>query len=328
MNYLLQWQQSSLLYWLLPIYIAALVYRIYYYRPVHYRYSLVHAILGDNKQSSHVSQRLLFVMRALNLGVIMLLCAMPRLADIDSRIPVEGIDIMLVLDVSGSMQQQDDQQDDRTRLDVAKQEAIRFIEKRDNDAIGLVIFANDALSRVPLTMDKKLLKQVIGDVQLGFINPNGTLLFTGMITAANRLKHAKAKSKIMILLTDGEPTEGDMSPEVALEIAQALGIKVYTVGIGSDQMRYVAHPLGLIPVPGVNKELLSYIAQQTGGQFFLARNPQDMRLIYDKINALETSQQEVPLYGKWYDLVFSAIWGIVIVLLMELFCATFVWFSI
>lgn len=328
MNYLLEWQQPSLLYWLVPVYIAAVLYRAYYYRPVCYRYSLAQEIANDHKQASHVSQYLLFAMRALNVGVIMLLCAMPRLVDIDSRIPVEGIDIMLVLDISGSMQQQDDPHDERTRLDVAKQEAIRFIEKRTNDAIGLVLFANDALSRVPLTMDKKLLKQVIGDIELGFINPNGTLLFTGMITAANRLKHAQAKSKVMILLTDGEPTEGDMSPHIALEIVQALGIRVYTIGIGSDQTRYITHPLGLIPVPGVNKELLLRIAQETGGQFFLARNPQDMRLIYDKINALETSAQEVPLYGKWYDLIFSAIWAIIAILCMELLCATFIWFSL
>lgn len=328
MNYLLQWQQPSFLYWLLPLYAATLLYRMYYYRPVRYRYSLVRAIISHTQQSYPIGEYIVCALRALTLLAIMLLCAMPRFVDIDSRIPVEGIDIMLVLDVSGSMHQQDDQADERTRLDVAKQEAIRFIEKRDNDAIGLVIFANDALSRAPLTMDKKLLKEIIGGTELGFINPNGTLLFTGMITAANRLKHAHAKSKIMILLTDGEPTEGDIDAQIALKIVQELGIKVYTVGIGSDETRYIQHPLGIIPVPGVNKELLSYIAQQTGGQFFLAKNPQDMRVIYDKINALETSQQEVPLYGRWYDIAFSAVWIILLMMLLELCAATFVWFSI
>lgn len=328
MNFILQWQQLYMLYWLVPISIAVIWYRLYYYRPIEYRYSLVHLLSLDAQQSKSMHQTVLFLMRSLALATITLLIAMPRLVDVDSRIPVEGIDIMLVLDVSGSMQQKDDEKDNRTRLDVAKQEAIRFIEKRDNDAIGLVLFANDAFSRVPLTMDKTLLKEIIAGIELGLIQPNGTLLFTGMITAANRLKHSHAKSKIMILLTDGEPTEGDMNAQTAMEIVRDLGIKVYTIGIGSDEPRYISHPLGLIPIPGVNKELLSAIAYQSGGQFFLAKNPSDMRQIYDQINRLETSEQQVPLFGRWYDLAFSLIWGILLLVLSELILETYIWFSL
>lgn len=328
MNYMLQWHQAYLLYWLVPLLLLIIWYRLYYYRPIEYRYSLVHLLPLQLQESGTIHQKLIFFMRVITLASIVLLIAMPRLVDIDSRIPVEGIDIMLVLDVSGSMQQKDDEKDNRTRLDVAKQEAIRFIEKRENDAIGLVLFANDALSRAPLTMDKLLLKEIVNNVELGLIQPNGTLLFTGVITAANRLKHAQAKSKIMILLTDGEPTEGDMNAQIALDIVRDLGIKVYTVGIGSDEPRYVSHPLGLIPIPGVNKELLSAIAYQTGGQFFLAKNPSDMRHIYDQINRLETSEQQIPLFGRWYDLAFSLIWVILILVLSELILETYIWFSL
>lgn len=328
MNFLLQWHQAYMLYWLIPFLVGIIWYRLYYYRSIEYAYSLVHVLLLDIQQSGTLHQKILFCMRSLLLAVIALLVAMPRLVDVDSRIPVEGIDIMLVLDVSGSMQQKDDEKDNRTRLDVAKQEAIRFIEKRDNDAIGLVLFANDALSRAPLTMDKTLLKEVVHDVEIGLIQPNGTLLFTGIITAANRLKHSHAKSKIMILLTDGEPTEGDTHAQTAMEIVRQLGIKVYTIGIGSDEPRYIQHPFGLIPIPGVNKELLHEIAYHSGGQSFLAKNPGDMRRIYDQINTLETSQQEVPLFGRWYDLAFSLIWVILLLVLSELMLETYIWFSI
>ncbi len=328
MNYILQWQQPQMLYWLIPAIIGIVWYRLNYYQPVRYRYSLAQALVNDNAQSHHIYTQFFFLVRLAVLSMIALLIAMPRLIDVDSKLPVEGIDIVLVLDVSGSMQNQDDESDPRTRLDVAKQEAIRFIEKRDNDAIGLVLFANDALSRIPITMDKQLLKEVIGELKLGFINANGTLLFTGVLTAANRLKHSKAKSKVMILLTDGEPTDGDMSPQLTMDIAKQLGIKIYTIGIGSDQPRYVTHPLGLIPIPGVNKEVLSYIAKQTDGKFFLAKNPNDMRQIYDTINRLETSEQELPVFSRWYDLAFSLIWVILALLFVELFAATYVWFSV
>lgn len=328
MNYIMQWQQPYVLFWLVPFIVLVAWYRWYYYRPIHYRYSLVRAMVYDNVQSSHLYTYFFFIIRVIVLSMIALLIAMPRLVDIDSKIPIEGIDIVLVLDVSGSMNNQDDESDVRTRVDVAKEEAIRFIEKRNNDAIGLVLFANDALSRMPLTMDKQLLKEVIGDLNIGFINPNGTLLFTGVVTAANRLKHSKAKSKIMILLTDGEPTDGDMSPQVTMDIVKQLGIKIYTIGIGSDQPRYIQHPLGLIPIPGVNKEVLSYLAKQTDGQFFLAKHPQDMRRIYDTIDQLEKSEQEMPLFNRWYDLAFSVIWVILALLFVELCISTFVWFSI
>ncbi len=328
MSYILQWQQPHMLYWLIPVIICMVWYRLKFYRSVRYRYSLVRALVNDNAQSNHMYKLLLFILRLAVLSMIALLIAMPRLVDVDSKVPVEGIDIVLVLDVSGSMNNQDDESDPRTRHEVAKKEAIRFIEKRDNDAIGLVLFANDALSRIPITMDKQLLKEVISELELGFINPNGTLLFTGLLTAANRLKHSKAKSKIMILLTDGEPTDGDMSPQLTMDIIKQLGIKVYTIGIGSDKPRYVTHPLGLIPIPGVNKEVLSYIAKETAGKFFLAKNPNDMRQIYDTINRLETSEQELPLFSRWYDLAFSVIWVILALLFVELFAATYVWFSL
>lgn len=328
MNYTLEWQQLSYLYWLIPAIFLLCWLRLKMYRPVRYRFTLVQQFFQNNIQTKHIYASFFFLLRLLTLSTLALLIAQPRLVDMDSRVPVEGIDIMMVLDISGSMRFQDEVGDPRTRLDVAKQEAIRFVDKRDNDAIGLALFANDALSRVPLTMDKQLLKKVISELYLGFINPDGTLLFTGVLTAANRLKHSKAKSKIMILLTDGEPTDGDMSPQVVTEILKQLGIKVYAIGVGNDKPAYVHTQMGMALIPGINRDVLESIAHETGGKFFLAKKPNDMRAIYDTINALETSEQEVPIFSKWYDIAFSVIWFILALLIIELGIATFVWFSL
>lgn len=328
MNYVVEWQQLDYLYVLIPLLLAVVFWRKKLHRPIRYRFTLVQEFLKRQIISSDFYKRCLYVLRLLSLILIILLVAKPRLVDLGSKLPVEGIDIMLVLDVSGSMRFQDDESDPRSRLDVAKDEAIRFVEKRDNDAVGLALFANDALSRVPLTMDKQLLKRVIQEIELGFINPDGTLLFTGILTAANRLKHSKAKSKVMILLTDGEPTDGDMSAQVVLDIVKQLGIKVYTIGIGSDAPKYQQTFMGFVMIPGVNRPLLERISDMTGGKFFLAKSPRDMRAIYDTINTLETSEQEIPVYSRWYDVAFTLVWGILALLAIELLLSTFVWFSL
>jgi len=268
-------------------------------------------------------------MRFITLFILALLIGKPQSVDSRSQIKVEGIDIVLALDVSGSMQHQDDQEDGRSRVEIAKDEAIRFIEKRDNDAIGLVVFAHDAVSRVPLTLDKSLLKNTVKDLQIGVINPDGTFLFTGIVTAANRLKHSKSSSKIMILLTDGEPSEGDTNPRQALDVAKKLGIKIYTIGIGSDQEEFMMHPLyGMIPKPRVNTELLEKIAQETGGQSFLAKDSEDMRRVYDTIDALEKTELEAPIFSKYYDIFMPFVWFIIYLVLLELVVSSLLWFSI
>jgi Ca-activated chloride channel family protein len=257
------------------------------------------------------------------------LIAKPQLVDNRSNIIVDGIDIMLVLDVSGSMQFQDYADDQRSRLQVAKDEALRFVNKRTNDAIGLVIFGKDALSRVPLTLDKKIINTLISTLEIGIIDPDGTVLSTAIVTAANRLKNSQAKSKVMILLTDGAPSENDTDPNLAIELAQKMGIKIYTVGIGSDEEQFIMHPLyGLIPKPKINKTLLTKIAQETGGKFFLARNSKDMRAIYDTIDSLEKTTHETSLFNKYYDIFIPFVWTIIILLLAELLLSTTIWFGI
>lgn len=252
-------------------------------------------------------------LRGITLGGLLLLTARPQLVDRHSKINVEGIDIMMVLDVSGSMQLFDDINDPRTRIDVAKEEAVNFIKKRDNDPIGIVLFGNQALSRCPLTLDKNMLVQLIDETSLGLIDPDGTMLSRGLVMALNRLKKSTAASKIIIMLTDGEPTPGDLDPNIAIQLAQKYHVKMYTIGIGNEEGAYFRHPIfGVQMVPsGLNKNLLYALAEKTGGKFFEARKPADLATIYATIDALEKTQYETDVYHNYYDIFMPFLWILV-----------------
>ncbi len=306
-----------------------MIIRNYFYKQIVYRHALGNAIKKNCASRSHIHKKVLYCLRALTLVLLALIIAKLQIVDSRSKVPVQGIDIVLVLDVSGSMQFKDYDDDHRSRFDVAKEEAIRFIEKRHHDALGLVLFGKDAVSRCPITFDKQMLKDVVEELKLGVINPDGTMLITSMVTAANRLKHSQSKSKVMILLTDGEPSEGDMDPGVGIEVAKKLGIKIYTVGIGSDQERVFMHPLyGMVAHPKVNKELLTKIAHDTGGHYFLARNARDMRSIYEQIDALEKTDHEVPIFSVYYDILVPFVALIMGLIFFELFLSTYIWFAL
>ncbi len=302
-----------------------------FYKPVLYRYSLTSELKRTNYTISHIQHYMPFVLRLFALLTLGLLVARPQLVNVHSKVHIEGHDIMLVLDASGSMQCFDDIRDQRPRFEVAKQEAIRFIEKREHDQIGLVLFGRDAISRCPLTLDKNILKSIIKDLKLGDINPDGTVLSIAISMAANRLKKSKAKTKLIILLTDGEPTPGiDIEPSIPVELARKLGIKIYTIGVGGEHGGLWHDPLFGIRSMGfkMNKQLLQAIAQQTGGQFFAAQNPDDIARIYDTIDTLEKTEIETDVFSNYYELVFPFIIAILIFLLSELLLTTFVWFRL
>ncbi len=328
MEYFVRFEQWWLLFVTIPILFAAVIYRIRYRKPVRYKHSLGSIFKTRKQVTKHPYQKIFFVVRLFVLSVLALLIAKPQLVDSRSNIIIEGIDIIVVLDVSGSMQFQD-RDDERARFDIAKEEATRFINKRTNDAIGLVLFGKDAISRSPLTMDKKILTQMIGRLRIGDIDPDGTMLATAMVTGINRLKSSKAKSKIMILLTDGEPSDGDMDPGAACAIAKKFRIKVYTVGIGSEEQQQFMHPFyGMMIKPQVNTALLKKIAQETGGKFFMAHNAKDMRTIYETIDRLETTKHEAPLYSRYFDIYTPFVLGVLMLVCIQLLLSTFIWFSI
>jgi len=329
MDFLFRFAYPYVLYLLLPVIALLLAIRLRWKKQACYRYSLASDLKRQGLARNHPYKKILFIVRLLSLLGLALLIARPQLIDPQSKINVEGINIIITLDISGSMQLQDDENDDRSRIAVAKEEAIRFIKKRDNDAIGLVLFANDAVSRCPLTLDKSILTNIVEEVDIGLLDYGGTLLARGLITAVNRLRKSKACSSIIILLTDGVPSEGDLDPHVAIEAAKQLGIKVYTIGIGSDEDKHFMHPLyGIIAYPKINKELLTTIAKQTGGRFFLASNPQDMRAIYDTIDKLEKTEQEMPLFTHYHDIFMPFLWIIFILVALEIVLSSLIWFSI
>jgi len=155
------------------------------------------------------------------------------------------------------------------------------------------------------------------------------MLCIALISAINRLKHAKAKSKIIIILTDGTPSEGDLSPDIAIDAAKKLGIKIYTIGIGSEENDMLMHPLyGLIQKPKVNRELLIRIAHETNGKFFMAQNAADMRSVYDTIDSLEKTVYETSVFNKQYDIFIPVVILLLGLLVIELFLSTFIWFGI
>ncbi len=313
----------------MPLVIAAITWRYWFASSIKVHYTLAHALKIKKFATSHLYQKLFYLIRVMVFALLALVVAKPQLVDSRSNMIVEGISIMLVLDASGSMKYPGYSDDERTRFQVAKEEAIHFIEKRMNDQMGLIIFGKDAISRCPLTMDKKIVAQLIESMEIGDIDPDGTMLATAMIAAVNRLKQSKAASKIMILLTDGEPSPGDIDPAVAIKIAKKFGIKVYTIGIGNDKDEIMVHPLyGMYAMPKVNSALLQQIARDTGGSFFMAYNARDMRSIYDTIDRLEKTKHQAPLYSRYFDIFAPLVMLSLGLLGVQQLLATFIWFSL
>lgn len=254
------------------------------------------------------------------LGMLALAVGRPQLADMNSLIPVEGIDIMLVLDVSGSMVLFDDLNDRRSRFEVARTEAQRFVSKRKYDQIGLVLFAADVVARLPLTLDKELINEVLGELRLGIIDYRATMLMTGIATAAHRLRSSKAKSKVIIVLTDGKPAGDALEKKDVIEIVKKIGAKIYTIGVGNNnEYAFLIddHDMLIPCTSSFDEQLLMEIAQETGGRYFAAQKPQDMKKIYDVIDALEKTEIKSPLYHTCFELGIPLLLGALLVLIVE-----------
>jgi Ca-activated chloride channel family protein len=303
------------------------MYRIKFYKSPIYAYSLGDFLKRKGVIKTAGYKKIFFTLRGLVLLGLILLVARPQWVDSKSKLQIEGVDIVLAIDVSGSMQVFDDIRDTRPRIQVARDEAMRFTDKRTDDPIGIVAFAKDALSVCPLTLDKNILKESIGKLELGYIDPNGTSLGTGLATAVNRLRKSKAKSKIIILLTDGEPTSEKIDPDIAIELAKEFDVKVYTVGIGNEKGGYVRHPFFGMQQVGfkIDVVLLKKIARETGGMFFRANNPAQMRKIYDKIDELEKTEYQTDIFNRYYEAFLSFIWVVLLLVGIELFLKFWLW---
>lgn len=326
MDYFIRCAYPLVAYTLVPVTLLAAWFVWQRQKKSVYHYSLVTQLRDAGAVKQHPYRRILWTKRLLMLLALALLIAKPQLVDVHSKVQLEGIDIMLALDVSGSMERTVSQRDERRRIDIAKEEAIKFINKRHNDALGLVLFGKVAVARCPLTPDKQMLARMVHDVELGFINPEGTVIATALVSAANRLKNSTAKSKVIILLTDGEASPDDSNPAQALKVLKEMGIKVYTIGIGQYTLEHSF--FGMPTAQPLDTTLIETIAKETGGKFFKADDPRDLGQIYNTIDALEKTQHETDIYQNYYDIFVPIVWFLLKLLFIELILTSRWWLSI
>lgn len=241
----------------------------------------------------------LFFIRLIALALLIVALARPQTSLSRQDISVEGIDLVIALDVSGSMLAMDFKPD---RLGAAKEVAMEFIDARPNDRIGLVIFSGETFTQCPLTTDHSVLKNLFRDIKSGMIE-DGTALGDGLATAVNRLRESKAVSKVIILLTDGVNNMGSLDPRSAAEIAKLFGVRIYTIGIGTyGEAPYpVQTPFGIqtqmVPVK-IDEALLKEIAKMTNGKYYRATSNAKLRAIYQEIDKLEKSKIDVTEFRK------------------------------
>ncbi|ALJ05715.1 aerotolerance regulator BatA [Pseudalgibacter alginicilyticus] len=238
----------------------------------------------------------LFVLRLLALALLITALARPQTVDVSSRTKTtRGIDIVMAIDVSGSMRAEDLRPN---RLEALKRVAAEFIKDRPNDRIGLVEYAAEAYTKTPITSDKAIVLRSLSDINFNNVLGDGTAIGTGLGTSVNRLKDSKAKGKVIILLTDGVNNSGFIDPKIASELAAEYDIKVYTIGLGTNGMAmYPAMTrtgdIQRIRVQvEIDEELLKEIADATGGKYFRATNNTKLAEIYDEINKLEKTEIE------------------------------------
>ena len=264
------------------------------------------------------------ILRLLAFVMIVLVLARPQTSNSWKSETVEGIDIMLAMDVSTSMLAEDLRPN---RIEAAKQVAAEFIIGRPNDNIGLSIFAGEAFTQCPMTTDHasllNMLQNVRTDIAARGLIEDGTAIGMGLANAVSRLKDSKAKSKVVILLTDGSNNRGDLSPMTAAEIAKSFGIRVYTIGVGTNKVAPYPMPVAggvqyiNIPVE-IDTKMLQEIASATEGDFYRATNNKELQQIYKEIDKLEKSKLNVKKFSKRYEAYQPFAIAAVILLLLEI----------
>ena len=251
-------------------------------------------------------QPLLFVFRICALAFVVLALARPQTVDVSSRTKTnKGIDIVMAIDVSSSMLAQDLKP---SRLNALKEVAADFIDDRQNDRIGLVVYAGESYTKTPITSDKRIVKNALRSIRYDGVINDGTAIGMGLATAVNRLKDSRAKSKVIILLTDGVNNSGFIEPKIAAELAVEFQIKAYTIGLGSNGTAKA--PIGVLPngkfqygltKVEIDEELLQSIADDTGGLYFRATDTKKLKDIYDEINKLEKTEVEEFKYYNYEE---------------------------
>lgn len=302
-------------------------------KPAAFLYSSVQLVSGVANINRSGAGKVLATMRWLILALFIVGLARPQFVESETAVKASGIDIAMAIDLSGSMEAEDFELKGQrvNRLEIAKDVLKKFVEKRPGDRIGLIAFAGKAYVAAPLTLDHSFLQLNIDRLQLHTIE-DGTAIGSGLSAAVNRLRDLKSKSKIVILMTDGVNNAGKVPPLTAAEAAQALGIKVYTIGVGTR---------GLAPVPrgvdlfgrkvygqaevDIDEKTLTDVARKTGGEYFRADSTDTLRKIYERIDALEKTEVEVKRYVHIKELFHWALAPGLILLLLEVLLGNTVW---
>jgi Ca-activated chloride channel family protein len=272
------------------------------------RFSSLETLKALKPTRSLVWRKVLLILRCVAMSLLIMALARPQSGTTSTEIITEGVDIMLCLDTSGSMNALDFQLENKrvNRLQVVKKVVDEFIRGRQNDRIGMVVFAEEAFTQCPLTLDYGVLLSFLDRLEIGMAGDT-TAIGSALATCVKRLKDLKSKSKIIILLTDGRNNTGTISPATAADIAKTHGIKVYTIGVGTEGeapflvdslfgKQYVYQKVDL------DEETLKEIAQKTGGRYFRATNTEALKTIYQQIDKMEKTEAKVKEYMEYAEL--------------------------
>ena len=283
------------------------------------RYSDVESLRQSDVRRTGRRRHALFALRVLALATLIVAFSRPQTGVTSETLSAEGIDIVLAIDVSSSMLAEDLEPN---RLEAAKAVAAEFVEGRRNDRIGLVVFAGEAFTQVPLTLDYSVVTDLLGQMEVGMIE-DGTAVGMGLATAVKRLQASDAESQVVVLLTDGRNNTGEIGPVTAGQMAQALGVRVYTIGAGSQGMarvpiddrlrgrRYVTVEVD------IDEASLQEVAETTGGRYFRATNREGLGQIYEEIDALEKTEIEVENFTTYGELFHYPLVAGLLLLLLE-----------
>jgi len=306
---------------IIPLMIAYYVFRTRQGRAA-IQVSTIEGVGAGHRSARYWLRHIPFVLRLLVVSLLVVAIARPQSAENKTNINAEGIDIMIALDISSSMLARDFTPD---RISASKDISTKFIIERPTDRIGLVVFAGESFTQSPLTTDHVSLVNLLNQVQSGMIN-DGTAIGNGLATAVNRLKESEMPSKVIILLTDGVNNSGQIDPMTAAEIAAEYGIRVYTVGVGTE---------GTAPFPAIDQwgqvvfqqarveideKLLQTISDETGGKYFRATDNTKLAEIYAGINQLEKAKVEVENFTKYTEVFHPFLLAALALLLIEILC--------
>lgn len=282
------------------------------------RFSDLGALLRAGAERTGRARHVTSVMRYASMTALVVALARPQTGVTSENVSTQGIDIVLGIDISSSMLAEDLEPN---RLEAAKAVAAGFVERRRSDRIGLVVFAGAAFTQAPLTLDYDVVTTVMSELDVGMVE-DGTAIGLGLATALKRLQDSPAESKVVVLLTDGRNNRGEIDPATAAQMAEALGVRVYTIGAGSrgsarvpvdDPVfgrRYVSMEVD------VDEETLSAIAEQTGGEYFRATDRESLEAIYEQIDELETTEIDVQSFTRYGELFhFPLLLGLALLLL-------------